>query len=72
MSRIVQLMGLSAKVEGGLENQDSRWDCSGGLVASNHDGRINLINTLDARLGRVASLYRSQIAEMLFGGQQES
>lgn len=69
MSRIVQLMGLPAKVEGGLENEDSRWGCSGGLVASNHDGRINLINTLDARLGRVARLYRSQIAEMLFGGQ---
>lgn len=71
MSRIVQLMGLSATVEGGLENADSSWGCPGGLVATNSDGRISLVNTLDARLGRVASLYRSQIVGILFGGQGE-
>lgn len=72
MSHIVQKMGLSAAVEGDLENQASSWACPGGLVATNSDERIRLVNTLDARLGNVADLYRYQIAEMLFGGQWES
>ncbi len=71
MSRIIRTMGLSAAVEGGLENEDSAWDCPGGLVATNSDRRISLVNTLDARLGRVSNLFRSQIAEMIFGEQQE-
>jgi vacuolar-type H+-ATPase subunit E/Vma4 len=72
MGHIVQRMGLSAAVEGDLENEASSWACPGGLVATNSDERVRLVNTLDARLGKVANLYRSQIAEMLFGGQQES
>ena len=72
MSHIVPMMGLSATVEGGLENEDSTWGCPSGVVVTNSDGRISLTNTLDARLRRVASFYRSQIAEMLFAGQQES
>lgn len=71
MSHIVQKMGLSAAVEGNLENEDLSWACPGGLVATNSDERISLVNTLDTRLGKVANLYRSQVAEMLFGGQQE-
>jgi vacuolar-type H+-ATPase subunit E/Vma4 len=72
MCHIAQKMGLSGLVEGDLENEDLSWACPGGLVATNSDERISLVNTLDARLGKVANLYRSQIAEMLFGGQQES
>jgi V/A-type H+-transporting ATPase subunit E len=67
MSSIVQEMGLSASVEGGLENEASLWGCLRGLVATTYDRRIRLDNTLDARLQRVVSLYRSQIAEMVFG-----
>ena len=67
MSGIVEEMQLSATVEGGLEGETSPWGCLGGLVATTCDGRISLVNTLHARLGRVASLYRSQIAEMVFG-----
>jgi vacuolar-type H+-ATPase subunit E/Vma4 len=72
MARIVQKMGLSAEVRGGLENEESSFGCPAGVVVTNPDGRISLVNTLDARLGRVASLYRSQIAEIVFGDQQES
>ena len=71
MKRIVQMMGLSAQVEGDLEIDNSLWGCPGGLVATNSDERISLVNTLDVRLKRVADLHRSQIVEMLFGGQQE-
>jgi vacuolar-type H+-ATPase subunit E/Vma4 len=72
MGHIVQKMGLSAAVEGDLENEASSWACPGGLVATNSDERVRLVNTLDARLGKVADLYRYQIAEMLFGGRRES
>jgi vacuolar-type H+-ATPase subunit E/Vma4 len=72
MSRIVREMGLSATVEGGLESEASPWGNLGGLVATTPDGRISLVNTLDARLGRVASLYRSQIAEIILGDRQGS
>jgi len=71
MRRIVHDMGLSATVEGGLESEDSPWGCLGGLVATTPDARISLVNTLDARLGRVAGLYRSQIAGLVFSDRGE-
>jgi vacuolar-type H+-ATPase subunit E/Vma4 len=71
MSRIVQETGLPATVEGGLESEASLWGSLGGLIATTPDARISLVNTLDARLGRVASLYRGQIAEMVLGDGQE-
>ncbi len=78
MRRLVQEMGLSAEVEGGLEVGDalrgtgtSSWGCPGGVVVTAADGRIRLVNTLAARLKRVASLYRPQIADMLCGDSQE-
>jgi vacuolar-type H+-ATPase subunit E/Vma4 len=36
------------------------------VVATTLDGRIRLINTPTARLARAASLYRRQIATMMF------
>ena len=71
MSRIVQETGLPATVEGGLEGEASLWGSLGGLIAATPNARISLVNTLDARLGRVASLYRSQIAEIVLGDRQE-
>jgi vacuolar-type H+-ATPase subunit E/Vma4 len=71
MRRIVHDMGLSATVEGGLESEDSPWGCLGGLVATTPDARISLVNTLDARLRRVAGLYRSQIAGLVFDDRGE-
>jgi vacuolar-type H+-ATPase subunit E/Vma4 len=66
MRTIVRDLGLSATVEGGLESEDTPWGCLGGLVATTSDARVSLVNTLGARLGRVASLYRSQIADLVF------
>jgi V/A-type H+/Na+-transporting ATPase subunit E len=71
MERIARETGLPAGVEGGLENQASLRGSLGGLVAATRDGRISLINTLDARLQRVANLHRSEIAEVLLDHAQE-
>lgn len=71
MGCLVQEMGLSADVEGGLEERTSSWGCPGGVVVTAADGHIRLVNTLAARLQRVASLYRPQIADMLCGASQE-
>ncbi|MCX7670186.1 MAG: V-type proton ATPase subunit E [Anaerolineae bacterium] len=69
--RQVAALGLAASVEGGLEDEASPWGCLGGVEASTADGRIRLVNTLAARLARAADLYRSHIAELLFGAGQE-
>jgi vacuolar-type H+-ATPase subunit E/Vma4 len=71
MRRIIQEMGLSATVTGGLEDGNSSSNCLGGVVVTSSDGRISVINTMAARLQRVTSLYRAQIAKMVFGDQQE-
>lgn len=71
VERIAQELGLSAVVTGGLEHEDSLAGSEGGLVASTPDGRISLLNTPAVRLRRVASLYRAQIAELLFDPQPE-
>lgn len=44
----------------------SSGDSLGGVEATTPDGRIRLANTLAARLHRAASLYRAQIAEIVF------
>jgi vacuolar-type H+-ATPase subunit E/Vma4 len=71
MKRIVQKLGLSATVTGGLEDDEAIAGNGGGVVATTPDGRISLVNTPTARLARAASLYRLQIAEMMFQDQQE-
>jgi vacuolar-type H+-ATPase subunit E/Vma4 len=71
IKRITQELGLSVTITGGLEHEDSLADSGGGLVASTPDGRISLLNTPAVRLRRVASLYRAQIAELLFDAPPE-
>lgn len=73
MNQIAQELGLSATVIGDLTDGDSSEPnpCLGGLAVSTVDNRISLTNTLEARLQRVAQLYRAQIAEILFDGRQE-
>ncbi|MCK6628021.1 MAG: hypothetical protein L6R45_22935 [Anaerolineae bacterium] len=73
MNRIAQELGLSATVIGDLTDGDSSEPapCLGGLAVSTADNRISLTNTLEARLQRVAQLYRAQIAEIIFDGRQE-
>jgi V/A-type H+/Na+-transporting ATPase subunit E len=71
MERIARETGLPATVEGGLEKQASLRGSLGGLVAATCDGRISMINTLDARLQRVANLHRSEIAEILLDHAHE-
>jgi vacuolar-type H+-ATPase subunit E/Vma4 len=64
---IMQRSGLQATVEEGTTGDAAAWICPGGVVVTSADGRISLANTLSARLQRVATLYRSEIASMLFG-----
>ncbi|MEW5960381.1 MAG: V-type ATP synthase subunit E family protein [Chloroflexota bacterium] len=71
MNRIVQELGLPATVTGGLENEEAATGELGGVIATSPDGRISLVNTPAARLKQVASLHRAQIAELIFGDQQE-
>jgi V/A-type H+-transporting ATPase subunit E len=72
MKAIVQELGLSAVVEGDMEN-NGLWEANlGGVVATTPDERIRLVNTLEVRLQRVASLYRAQIAEMFFNHKLQS
>jgi V/A-type H+/Na+-transporting ATPase subunit E len=70
MQNIVQTMGLQAVVEGTLKNEG--FSALGGVAVTTSDGKIRLVNTLEARLGRVANLYRAQVAEMLFDQAKES
>jgi vacuolar-type H+-ATPase subunit E/Vma4 len=81
MQRMVQEMGLSATVAGdlepepstGLSNLRAGWPEQGlgGVIVTTPDGRIRLVNTLAARLHRAASLYRTQIAQILFNHSEE-
>lgn len=71
MNGIVQKVGLSATVTGGLEDDEATAGNAGGVVATTLDGRISLINTPTTRLAQFASLYRSQIAGMLFADQPQ-
>ncbi len=69
MNCIVQKLGLSATVTGGLEDDEAMASNGGGVVTTTLDERISLINTPIARLARAASLYRLQIAKMMFEDQ---
>ncbi|MBN1218660.1 MAG: hypothetical protein JXM69_07020 [Anaerolineae bacterium] len=71
MNRIAQEMKLAATITDDLEAEAEIENDLGGVVAATPDGRISLLNTPGVRLQRVASLYRAQIAEMMFGEPQE-
>lgn len=71
MKRIVRDMGLPARVAGGLENEEAGRAGLGGIVMTTPDGHTSLINTLETRLQRVASLHRAQIAGLVFTDEQE-
>jgi vacuolar-type H+-ATPase subunit E/Vma4 len=71
MKCIVQKLGLSATVTGGLEDDEATAGNGAGVVATTLDGRISLINTPAARLARAAGLYRLQIAKMIFEDQPQ-
>lgn len=75
MNSIVQNLDIQATVTDDLREQDSQLDSQygslGGLVMSTRDGRIQVRNTLDLRLQRVAVLYRSRIAESIFSNARK-
>lgn len=72
MQKIIQGMGLEAEVEGTLK-REGLWGAElGGVTVTTPDGQISVVNTLEARLERAATLYRAQIAEMLFDQAKES
>jgi vacuolar-type H+-ATPase subunit E/Vma4 len=68
MERIVREMDLPATL---ASKEESESLILGGLIATTSDGRITMDNTLVVRLQRAASLYRSQIAGMLFDRSRE-
>jgi vacuolar-type H+-ATPase subunit E/Vma4 len=67
MLGICERLGLSASVEENLAHAPGQPESLGGVIATAGDGRISLVNSLGERLQRVASLYRTDLAEMLFG-----
>jgi vacuolar-type H+-ATPase subunit E/Vma4 len=68
MKHIVQEMKLQAIVDGDLPTEGTWGVDLGGVVVTTADRRVSLINTLEARLRQVTSLYRSKIAELIFNG----
>ena len=66
VQQLTQEMGLPAEVSGDLRNDPAPWEPLGGVIIDTGDGRMSLVNTLDVRLQRVANLYRTQIAAMIF------
>jgi vacuolar-type H+-ATPase subunit E/Vma4 len=44
-------------------------DCQGGLIAKSEDGRVVVINTLEARLERATSRLRCDLAALFEGGR---
>lgn len=65
LEQIIAKMDVQATVEANLTGE-GQWDAElGGLITATPDGRIRLINTLETRLQRVATLYRAQIAHMV-------
>jgi vacuolar-type H+-ATPase subunit E/Vma4 len=71
VERITRQMGLSITVEGGLENDQTVEGDGIGVVATSADGRISLVNTLTARLRRVAGLHRAYVVQLIFEDPQE-
>jgi vacuolar-type H+-ATPase subunit E/Vma4 len=76
MGRLVRELAVSATVAGDLTGDslgpsEAGHNCLGGVMVTTVDGRISLTNTLQARLQRVAHLYRAQIAKIIFGQPQE-
>ncbi len=71
MQEICSRLGLSVPVHEDLAHAPGQPESLGGVIATTDDGRISLVNTLGERLQRVASLYRSELAEMLFGPTQQ-
>ena len=47
-------------------------NCWGGLIAKSHDGRVVVINTLEARLERATPYLRSYLAALFEGDQLEA
>lgn len=72
MKQVVQSLGLMASVQADIEGEDTVWNGGlGGLIALTADERISVVNTLEMRLQQVASIYRSQIADWVFGPPSE-
>ena len=69
--QIVRDLALPAEVHGDRSVDDAAWGYLGGVVISPAAGQVSLVNTLDVRLQRVASLYRAQIARLLFNQPEE-
>ena len=59
MRRITAQLGVEAEISGGLNS-------IGGLEATTPDGRIGVVNTVEARLKRGAGYLRREIASLLF------
>lgn len=71
IEQVVAKMGVSATVDTDLEFGDTVWNSGlGGLIAATADRRVRVVNTLEMRLQQAAVLYRAQLAEWLFAGNE--
>ena len=65
LEQILEDMRLDLSIEYGL-------NCWGGLVAKSNDGRVVIINTLEARFNRAAPFLRRHLAALFEVQQAES
>jgi len=71
MQEIVDKLGLAATVAGNLENEGIWHSDLGGVIVTTSAGDISLVNSLEARLQRVAALRRAEIADLIFDHQEQ-
>ncbi len=72
MEQIARELGVRAQVSCQEETRESDGGELGGVIAISPDQRIRVDNTLETRLRRVASLYRSEIARLVLGANWEA
>jgi V/A-type H+-transporting ATPase subunit E len=63
---------LSLTGLGGKFSLQDDLECSGGLVVSDREGRINIVNTFDERLKRAKERLKLDITRILFGEQERA
>lgn len=72
MKQIAARLGLSATVNADLQGENTYWNSGlGGVIAATEAEQVSVINSLDVRLQRAATLHRGEIAGWLFDTSEE-
>jgi vacuolar-type H+-ATPase subunit E/Vma4 len=72
MEQLAQQLNLDATVIADLREEDTVWDSGlGGVIASTADRRVSVVNTLEARLQRAATVHRAKLAGWLLATSGE-